>query len=295
MRVFVTGATGFIGSSVVKELINTGHQVLGLTRSDSGAVALQAAGAEAHRGDIEDLQSLRNGAAGCEGVIHCAFDHDFSNFAANYEKDGRVIQALGAELEGSNRPLIITSSTGMGNAVPGKPAMEANFDEGHPTPRKASELAGVSVLQQGVNLSVVRLPHQVHNIFKQGLITPLIDIARKKGISAYIGEGLNRWPAVHVLDAARLYRLALEKQQAGARYHAVAEEGIPVRDIAELIGRGLKISVVAISAEEAAAHFGWLGGFVASDLPASSLQTQEQLEWHPTEPGLIADLEQMRY
>jgi len=295
MRVFVTGATGFIGSAVVKELINAGHQVLGLTRSDSGAVALQAAGAEAHRGDIEDLQSLRNGAAGCEGVIHCAFDHDFSNFAANCEKDRRVIQALGAELEGSNRPLIITSSTGMGNAVPGKPAMEANFDERHPFPRKASELAGVSVLQQGVNLSVVRLPHLVHNIFKQGLITPLIDIARKKGISAYIGEGLNRWPAVHVLDAARLYRLALEKQQAGARYHAVAEEGIPVRDIAELIGRGLKISVVAISSEEAAAHFGWLGGFVASDLPASGLQTQEQLEWHPTGPGLIADLEQMRY
>lgn len=294
MRVFVTGATGFIGSAVVKELIEAGHQVLGLTRSDSAAAALLATGAEVHRGDIEDLQSLKNGAAVCDGVIHCAFDHDFSNFAANCEKDGRVIKAIGAAFTGSDRPLIITSVTGMGNAVAGESAIEDNFDPDHPNPRKASELAGVSVLQNGVNLSVVRLP-QVHNTVKQGLITLLVDLARAKGVSAYIGKGHNRWPAVHVLDAARLYRLALEKQQAGARYHAVAEVGLHVRDIAGVIGQGLNVPVVAMFAEEAAAHFGWLSAFVASDLPASSAQTQERLGWHPCGPELITDLEQMRY
>jgi nucleoside-diphosphate-sugar epimerase len=240
------------------------------------------------------LESLRRGAAKSDGVIHCAFDHDFSKFVANCEKDGRAIEALGAALTGSDRPLIITSGTGMGNAAAGRPATEDTFNPSRPNPRKASELAGASVSAAGVNVSVVRLP-QVHNTVKQGLITPLVDLAREKGVSAYVGDGLNRWPAVHVLDAARLYRLALEKQEAGARYHAVGEEGVPARDIVEVIGQGLKVPVIAMSSEEAAAHFGWLAMFAGLDLPASSAHTQEILGWHPTGPGLIADLGRMRY
>ena len=294
MRVFVTGSTGFIGSTIVPELINAGHQVLGLTRSDAGAQSLIAAGAEVHRGNLEDLESLRSGAAKADGVIHCAFNHDFSKFVANCAMDTRAIETLGAALTGSDRPLIITSGTGMGNAVPGQPATEDHFDPSHPNPRVASELAGASMSARGVNVSVLRLP-QVHNRIKQGLITYAITVAREKGVSAYVGDGINRWPAVHVLDAARLYRLALEKAEAGARYHAVAEEGVPVRDIAEVVGRGLKVPVVALSPEEAAGHFGWLGAFVSWDLPASSAQTQARLGWRPTGPGVIADLEQMRY
>ena len=294
MRVFVTGATGFIGSKVVTELINAGHQVLGLTRSDSGAQSLTAAGAEVHRGELEDLESLRAGAAESDGVIHTAFDHDFSNFVANCEKDRRAIEALGAALAGSDRPLVITSGTGMGNVAPGQPATEAKFNADHPNPRKASELAGNAVAERGVQVSVVRLP-QVHDTAKQGLISTLIGIAREKGVSAYVGYGQNRWPAVHVLDAAQLYRLALEKQKAGARYHAVAEEGVPLRSIAEVIGQGLAIPVASLSTEEAGPHFGWLAGFVGIDMPASSAQTQRDLDWHPTGPGLIADLAEMRY
>ncbi len=294
MRVFVTGATGFIGSVVVRELINAGHQVLGLTRSDLGAQSLIAAGAEVHRGDLEDLESLRSGAAKSDGVIHTAFDHDFSNFVANCEKDRRAIEALGGALIGSDRLLVITSGTGMGNAVPGQPATEDVFNTSHPNPRVASELAGASMSAAGVNVSVVRLP-QVHDKVKQGLITSALAIAREKGVSAYVGDGLNRWPAAHVLDVARLYRLALEKREAGARYHAVAEEGIPVRGIAEVIGQGLKVPVVALSPEEAAGHFGWLAAFAGLDLPASSSQTQARLGWRPTGPGLITDLQQMRY
>jgi nucleoside-diphosphate-sugar epimerase len=294
MRVFLTGATGFIGSAIIPELINAGHQVLGLTRSDAGAQSLIAAGAEPHRGTLEDLESLRSGATQSDGVIHCAFDHDFSNFAANCQKDRRAIEALGAALAESDRPLIITSGTGMGNARSGQPATEDTFNPDHPNPRKASELAGASLLATGVNLSVVRLP-QVHNTVKQGLITPAVAIAREKGVSAYVGDGLNRWPAAHVSDVARLYRLALEKREAGARYHAVAEEGVSVRDIAEVIGRGLKAPVVSMSPEEAAGHFGWLAMFAGLDLPASSAQTRERLGWRPTGPGLLADLEQMRY
>jgi nucleoside-diphosphate-sugar epimerase len=294
MRIFVTGATGFIGSTIVPELINAGHQVLGLTRSDAGAQSLIAAGAEVHRGNLEDLDSLRAGAAKSDGVIHCAFDHDFSNFVAVCEKDRRAIEALGDALAGSERPLVITSGTGMGNAAPGKPATEDHFDPNHPNPRRSSEVAGASVVARGVNVSVVRLP-QVHDTVKQGLITYAVAVAREKGVSAYVGDGLNRWPAAHVLDVARLYRLALEKAEGGARYNAVAEEGIPVRDIAEIVGRGLKVPVVALSQEEAAVHFGWLAPFAGWDMPASSTQTQERLGWHPTGPGLIADLEQMRY
>jgi nucleoside-diphosphate-sugar epimerase len=294
MRVFVTGATGFIGSRIVPELLAAGHQVLGLTRSDAGAQSLSAAGAEAHRGSLEDPETLRSGAAKSDGVIHTAFDHDFSKFVANCDKDRRAIEALGAALQGSDRPLLITSGTGMGGGVPGQPATEERFDLSHPNPRIASELAGAALLEAGVNVSVVRLP-QVHDPLKQGLITPAIAVARAKGVSAYVGEGLNRWPAAHVLDVARLYRLALEKREAGARYNAVAEEGISARDIAAVIGRGLKVPVVSLSAQEAAGHFGWLAAFTALDMPASSAQTQRRLGWHPTGPGLMADLERMAW
>ena len=294
MRIFLTGATGFIGSAIVPELINAGHQVLGLTRSDAGAQSLADAGVEVHRGTLEDLESLRSGAAQSDGVIHCAFDHDFRDFVANCEKDRRAIGALGAALAGSDRPLVITSGTGMGNTVHGQPATEDAFYSENPHPRKASELAGASMLDAGINLSVVRLP-QVHDTVKQGLVTQAVAIAREKGVSAYVGDGSNRWPAAHVLDVARLYRLALEKREAGARYHAVAEEGIAGREIAEVVGRGLKVPVVAMSPEQAADHFGWLAPFAGMDIPASSAQTRARLGWHPTGPGLIADLENMRY
>ena len=294
MRVFVTGATGFIGALVVAELINAGHQVLGLTRSDAGAQSLVEAGAEVHRGALDDLQSLRDGASESDGVIHTAFDHDFSNFVGNCEKDRRAIEALGGALGGSDRPLVITSGVGMGSAKPGQPATEDVFNSHHPNPRVASELAGASMSTAGVNVSVMRLP-QVHDTVKQGLVTSAVAIAREKGVSAYVGDGLNRWPAAHVLDVARLYRLALEKREAGARYHAVAEEGIPLRDIATVIGEGLRLPVVSLSAGEAAGHFGWLAPFAGLDLPASGARTQERLGWHPAGPGLITDLQNMRY
>jgi len=299
MRVFLTGATGFIGSAIVPELIKAGHQVLGLTRSDPGARSLIAEGAEVHGGSLEDLESLRSGAAQSDGVIHCAFDHsafgsDFSKFLEVCEKDRRAIEALGDALRGSDRPLVITSGTGMGNAAPGQPATEDHFDPDHPNPRRLSEVAGAAVSERGMNVSVVRLP-QVHDTVKQGLITYAVQVAREKGASAYIGEGLNRWPAAHVLDVALLYRLALEKREAGSRYNAVAEEGVPMRKIAEVIGKGLKVPVVSISQEEAQAHFGWLAMFAGFDMPASSAQTRQRLGWHPTGPGLIADLEQMSW
>jgi nucleoside-diphosphate-sugar epimerase len=294
MRVFVTGATGFVGSAVVKELISAGYQVLGLTRSDTGAKSLEAAGAQVHRGDLTDLESLRSGAAVSDGVIHTAFNHDFSKFVENCEMDRRAIEAIGSALEGSNRPLLVTS--GVARLATGRAATE---DDAPPPPNpvtypRASEAAGAALAARGVHVSVVRLP-QVHDPVKQGLITYAVNLAREKGISAYIGDGSNRWAAVHVLDAARLYRLALEKQVAGARYHAVAEEGVPMRDVAEVIGRGLKVPVVSLSPEEAPAHFGWLAAFAGLDLSASSALTQERLGWRPTGPGLITDLEQMRY
>jgi nucleoside-diphosphate-sugar epimerase len=300
MRVFLTGATGFIGSAMVPELINAGHQVLGMTRSGAGARSLIAAGAEVHRGNLEDPESLRSGAAEADGVIHCAFDHsafrsgDFSKFLEVCEKDRRAIEALGDALRGSDRPLVITSGTGMGNAAPGQPATEDYFDPNHPNPRRVSEAAGASVAERGVNVSVVRLP-QVHDTVKQGLITYAVQVAREKRASAYIGEGLNRWPAAHVLDVAHLYRLALEKHEAGSRYNAVAEEGVSMREIAEVIGRGLKVPVVSLSQDDAPAHFGWLAMFAGFDMPASSAQTRQRLGWRPTGPGLIADLEQMRW
>lgn len=293
MRVFVTGATGFIGSTVVKELIGAGHEVLGLARSDAGAKSLTAAGAQVQRGDLDDLESLRTGAAQTDGVIHTAFSHDWSKFAENCAADKRAIEVIGSVLEGSDRPLLVTS--GLATLAQGRPATEddppAPVSASYP---RASEAAAVALEERGVNASVVRLP-QVHNTIKQGLITYLVAQAREKGISAYVGEGQNRWGAVHVLDAARVYRLALEKRKAGARYHAVAEEGVPLRDIAEVIGRSLKVPVVAMSPAQADAHFGFLGRFVSLDLTGSSVQTQKKLGWHPTGPGVIADLEQLQY
>ena len=293
MRVFLTGATGFIGSKIVPELIRSGHQVLGMTRSDKGAEALEAAGAEVHRGELEDLESLRAGAAQADGVIHTAFDHDFSNFVANCEKDRRVIPTLGAALAGSDRLLVITSGTGLGSNGPGKPATEDTYDTHHPNPRKASEEAGQALAAKAVKVAVVRLP-QVHDTLKQGLITPLIETIRAKGVAAYVGDGANRWPAAHVSDVARLYRLAFEKQSV-AVYNAVAEEGISAREIATVLGRGFNLPVKSISPDEAPAHFGWLAPFMSMDLTASSALTQERLGWRPTGPGLIADLEAMDY
>src|SRR5258708_33514620 len=293
-RVFATGATGFIGSAVVKELIAGGHQVLGLFRSDEKAAALSAAGAEVHRGSLEDLAKLKEGAARSDGVIHLAFNHDFSKFLANCEDDRRVIKALGEVLAGSGRPLIVTSGTGIANPVPGQPAREDNATVGSDVhPRAASEEEAAAVAADGVNVSVVRLP-QVHDTVKQGLITPAIEMYREKGACAYVGDGLNRWPAAHVLDVARLYRLAIETAEPNAKYHAVAGEGVSMRDVAQAIGRRLKLPVKSITPQEAQAFFGWLAMFAGRDMPASSAQTRRKLGWEPTGPGLTADLEELR-
>jgi nucleoside-diphosphate-sugar epimerase len=292
MRIFVTGATGFIGSAVVQELIHAGHSVIGLARSSAGAKSLIVAGAEVLRGDLEDLGSLRIAAAMSDAVIHTAFIHDFSKFKENCEIDRRAIEALGSALVGCDRPLIITSGTGM--VRPGRLSTE----EDDPIPSsaampRASEEAAASLASRGVRVSVVRLP-QVHDRDKQGLITYAIAVARQKRVSAYVGDGQNRWPAVHRLDCARLYRLALEKGSAGARYHAVAEEGVPVRKIAEAIGRGLKVPTVSLSTEHAGEHFGWLAHFVGFDVPSSSALTQQRLGWQPTHTGLMDDLDHAR-
>ena len=293
MRIFVTGATGFIGATVVRELINAGHQVLGLTRSEAGVRSLTSVGADVHRGDIDDLDSLRRGASAADGVIHTAFSHDFSKMLANCEADRQAVEAMGSALHGSDRPLIITSVAALGASAYGKLATEDNFNPDQPNPRKVSELTADALAQQGVRVSVVRLP-QVHSPVKLGLISYLIELARGKGVSAYVDDGLSRWAAVHLSDAARLYLLALEKRATGIRYHAVAEEGIPLRTIAEVIGRNLNVPVKSIAAPDALAHFGWLSAFVGADMSASSTLTQERLAWQPKGPGLIADLEQIR-
>jgi len=293
MRVFVTGATGFIGLPVVKELVAAGHQVLGLCRSDEKAPALALAGGEVYRGSLDDLDGLRNGAAQCDGVIHLAFKHDFSTFVANCEDDRGVIAALGAGLAGSDRPLVVTSGTGLANSVPGEAAREDNPIIGaNVHPRAASEEAAAAVAANGVNVSVVRLP-QVHDPVKQGLITPAIALYREKGACAYVGDGRNRWPAAHVRDVARLYRLAVEKAEPQAKYHAVAEEGVAMRDIAEAIARRLDLPVKSIAPEAAQEFFGWLAMFAPRDAPASSAQTRRKLGWEPNGPGLIADLERL--
>ena len=295
MRVFVTGATGFIGSRVVKELIGAGHQVIGVCRSDAKASALAATGAEVYRGSIADPESLKEGAARSDGVIHLAFNHDFSRFVQNCEDDRAVIAALASVLKRSSRPLVITSGTPIANTVPGEPAKESNpiVSSAH-HPRAATEEAGIVAAADGVNVSVVRLP-QVHDPVSQGLITPAIAIYREKGACAYLGDGLNRWPAAHRLDVARLYRLAIERAEPNAKYHAVGEEGVPMRAIAEAIGRRLKLPVKSISSEEAPAFFGWLAAFSRYDMPASSAQTRKKLGWEPTGPGLIADLDAGTY
>lgn len=294
MRIFLTGATGFIGSAVIPELLAAGHSVTGVTRSDAGAEALEKAGVTPLRGTLEEPDGLRAGAMAADAVMHLAFDHDFSRFVENCEKDRRVIAALGAALEGSNRPLLITSGTGLGGGHHGELAREdvTNFD--HPNPRVASEQAAEELLKRGINVSVVRLP-QVHDTRRQGLISPLIETARARGVSAYVGEGTNRWPAGHLSDVARLYLLAIERAERGARYHAVGEEGISAKAIAEALGRGMKLPVAAIAPDQAAEHFGWMGGFVNLDFPASSAITQEKLGWTPTGPTLLADLEAAHY
>lgn len=293
MRVFVTGATGFIGSAVVRELVAAGHQVLGLCRSDDKAAALAATGAEVQRGSLQDLNSLRDGVARSDGVIHLAFNHDFSKFAANCEDDRRVIGALGSALAGSGRPLIVTSGTAITRSEPGQPATEDGVVIGSDVfPRAASEEAAAALVAKGINVGVVSLP-QVHDTVRQGLVSYAIAIAREKGVFAYVGDGSNRWPAAHVLDVARLYRLAIERAQPGARYHAVAEAGVRFRDIAEVVGRRLSLPVKSIRPEEAEAFFGWFAELVAADIPASSAQTRKLLGWEPAGPSMIADLERL--
>ncbi len=287
MRVFVTGATGFIGSVVVSDLISAGHKVLGLSRSDAGEKSLLSAGAEVHRGHLQDLATLRSGAAMSDAVIHTAFIHDFSKFQENCEIDGRAIEAMGSVLAGTGRPFIVTSGTG----VPGPSGLAT--EDLHPPSAlpRISEQAAMAWDGQGVRVSVVRLP-QVHNRDKMGLVSPLIAIAREKGVSAYVGDGLNRWPACHLLDAAPLYRLVLENGASGARYNAVAEKGVPLREIAEAIGRGLQIPIVSKTPEEAAEHFGPFAFFAGTDMPASSVLTQQRLGWRPTQSaGLLDDLD----
>lgn len=290
MRVFVTGATGFIGTAIVQELMSAGHKVLGLARSEASANKLIAAGADVLRGDLEDLESLRSGAEQCDGVIHAGFIHDFTRFKEVCEVDKTAINTIGAVLAGTKRPLIVTSGTAL--VSPGKLATEDIIPPFNPAWPRASEQAADVVAGLGVRAAAVRLSPSVHgDDDKHGFVPILVNIAREKGFSAYIGEGLNRWNAVHRLDAARLFRLALENATPGARYHGCAEEAITVKSIAEAIGKQLDLPVKSITPEEAVAHFGWFAQMVMIDCPASSKFTQQNLHWKPTHSTLLADIE----
>jgi nucleoside-diphosphate-sugar epimerase len=296
MRVFVTGATGFIGTAVVRELIEAGHQVVGLARSDKSADTLKVAGAEVHRGSLDDLDSLRSGASAADGVIHLAFKHDFSDYDKAVADDLRAVKAMGEVLEGTGKPFVITSGTLMLTYVlpPGQIGTEKDVVD-NSVPRGEAENEVISLAERGVRSSFVRLAPSVHGETRAGFVSMLIDIARDKRVSAYIGDGSNRWPAVHYLDAARLFRLALEDAPAGSILHGVGDEGVPVRDIAQIIGRHLNLPVVSLSKEEAAAHFGFFGAFAPTDNPTSSVLTQERLGWQPVHPKLIPDLEKGHY
>lgn len=289
MRVFLTGANGFIGSRLVSELIDAGHQVLGLTRSDVGAQRLIAAGADVHRGDLQDLRSLRTGAENCDGVIHTAFDHNFANYVANCEQDRRVIEALGDTLRGTCRPLVITSTTLFGEAIPGQPADEDITNTRHTNPRALSEIAAQEMIEQGMSISLVRLS-QIHDKYRQGLVTFLVQLALQTGRSAYIGENICKWSAAHLVETAQLFRLALENRAVGTCFHATTEEGVSVREIAEIIGERLHLPVVALSENDAASHFGWLYGFVSKNMTASSSKTQQRLGWTPKGPTILSDI-----
>src|ERR1700722_3650298 len=294
MRIFVTGASGFIGSAVVPELIAAGHTVGGLARADASAAAIAAAGAEVVPGDLSDLDTLRSAADASDGVVHLGFIHDFANFAAAAQTDQRAIEAIGGALVGSQRPLVLAS--GILGIAPGRVATERDVAPSHSellaSPRLAGLQTALSFVARGVRTVPVRFAPSVHGDGDHGFIPRIVEIAREKGASGYIGDGTNRWPAVHRLDAARLVRLAVESAPAGEPVHAIADEGIPIRTIAEVIGRQLNVPVVAVAPDRASEHFGWIGGFLAIDSPASSALTRASLGWNPTQPGLIADLEQ---
>lgn len=292
MHVFVTGATGFIGSAIVQELLSHGHRVTGLARSDEGAQALAAAGAAAHRGDLTDLESLQRSAAAADAVIHTAFNHDFSRFAASCEDDRHIVTALGEALAGSDRRLVVTSGTAL---VAGKPlAVETDAPSSH-HPRAASEQAVAALVERGVKACIVRLPPSVHGEGDHGFVPLLIDLARRQGLAAFVGDGRNRWPAVHRLDAAALFRLAAEKGRAGVSYHGAAQTGVPFADLTAIIGRRLGLPVQGLTGNAVPAHFGWFEKFAAMDNPCSSEATQSELGWQPRRTGLLADVDQPSY